>query len=198
LWELFADLNVSTTREDDSVGGNSRGGILMKALLRPWSAMIGCLLLLALLAGCAPGTNFTASPPNSPTGTATTAASGTPELNGCKAANPPASAGRQADVVVTFQGGAEAQTVTLNTGQTLEVRLPANMRWSLETQGDATVLTPSADNDWYDAGLHSCVWRFVAANQGKATLSFGGVMVCQPNTACSHLAAAQKYAITVR
>lgn len=168
----------------------------MKSLLRPWSLVIGCVLLLALLAACAPGASNTASSSNAPTATATTAASGNAGLNGCPTESPPADAGTKADVVVTFTG-AEGQTVTLTKGQTLEVRLPAAMRWSLSTQGAANVLTPSATNGWYDAGLDNCVWRFVAANQGNATLAFGGVAVCKPKTECPAIAVAQDYDITV-
>ena len=169
----------------------------MKSLLRPWGVVIGCLLLLTFLAACAPGASSnTASSPNSPTATATKAASGNTGLNGCPSESPPATAGTKADVVVTFTG-AEGQTVTLNKGQTLEVRLPAAMRWSMSIQGNANVLTPSAANGWYDASLDNCVWRFVAANQGNATLSFGGVAVCKPNTECPAIAVAQDYEITV-
>ncbi len=168
----------------------------MKSLLRPWSVVIGGVLLLALFAGCAPGTTGTASSPNSPTATTTTAASGNAGLNGCPSESKPANAGTKADVVVTFTG-AEGQTVTLNKGQTLEVHLPAAMRWGLSTQGSANVLTPSVPNGWYDAGLDSCVWRFAAAGQGNVTLAFGGVAVCKPNTECPAIAVAQDYEVTV-
>jgi hypothetical protein len=170
----------------------------MKFVLRAWGVVIGCLLLLALLAACAPGSSNTASSPVSPTQTATAAASGAAGLNGCPAANPPANAGTKADVVVTFKSGAQGPTVTLNKGQTLEVRLQPTMHWSLNIQGDASVLTASSGNGWYDASLDSCVWRFTAANQGNTTLAFTGVAVCKPNTECPALAAAQEYDVTVK
>lgn len=169
----------------------------MKYLLRAWGVVIGCFLVLAFLAACAPGASSTGSSPGSPTQTATTAASGTAGPNGCPSQSPPANAGTKADVVVNFAGGAQGKTVTLNKGQTLEVRLPSTMRWSLNVQGDASVLTASAGNGWYDASLNSCVWRFAAANQGNATLAFAGVMVCRPNSECSEIAVAQEYDVAV-
>ncbi len=168
----------------------------MKWLFRAWLVVPGCLMLLALLAGCAPGTSSTASSPGSPTQTAT-AASGATGQNGCTSQNPPATAGTKADVVVTFAGGADGQKVALNKGQTLEVRLPASMRWSLSVQGDASVLSAATDNGWYDASGDACVWRFAAAKQGTATLAFAGVAVCKPHTQCPTLATSQEYDITV-
>jgi hypothetical protein len=82
-------------------------------------------------------------------------------------------------------------------GQTLEVRLPATIRWKLTVQGDQTILTADNPNGWYDVGSKQCIWRFTAVAQGQVTLAYSGGLVCQPYTACPTLAMAQNYAVTV-
>jgi hypothetical protein len=93
---------------------------------------------------------------------------------------------------------AKAVLVSLNKGQTLEVRLTATVRWMLNMQGDQTILTPASPNGWYDASTKNCVWRFTAVSQGYVTLSFSGGLVCAPNTACPALASVQGYDVTVQ
>jgi hypothetical protein len=170
--------------------------------------VFGYLVLLLLLAACAPAggsTSAGAQPvqasPTAANASPTPAPSptpGSPQLNGCPAKQPPAGAqGHAADVVVTERGTEDSQPITLTTGQTLEVRLPAIMRWRMILQDTSAVLSTNEATGWYDATLKDCRWLFTALKAGGAALSFTGTMVCAPKSECPTVAILQQYTVTV-
>lgn len=169
-----------------------------------------CLVALLMLAACAPAggratqsaqtgqPSPTASSQASPTITATPVSTpGSQARNGCSTAQPPADSQKQADVVVTQTGIEGAQPVTLNKGQTLEVRLLATIRWHMHMQNSSALNTKEATG-WYNATLKDCLWRFTAVGTGTATLSFTGTVICDPKGQCPVAALVQQYDITVR
>lgn len=170
----------------------------MTIYLRRWGAMLACLVLLLFVAACSPAGGSGTSVGN--TAPTATPAPGSPQLNGCPTQHPPAGAqGHPADVVVGPGGSPEeGMPVTLNMGQTLEVRLAATIRWGLHIQDAGHNLTTDQATGWYDASTKSCVWRFRAVGAGNVTLSYSGGLVCEPNSACPALAAIQQYNVTIR
>ncbi len=184
----------------------------MRIRLR-WAITTFWCLGLLMLAACAPGgsrtagntspgqASPTASVQRSPTATATSSPSATPgsqALNGCSTASPPADAQKPADVVVTLKGTGNEQPVTLNKGQTLEVRLLATARWHMNVQNSSSALGTQEAIGWYNASLKSCIWRFTAVGAGTATLVFTGIIICPPKDQCPVAALDQQYDITVR
>jgi|GEM_PF-1421926 len=194
----------------------------MRIQLRQWMGFAWCLLLLLFVTACAPGgqasgsaggdfgaptpgaatpgsTSSTTNPPGSGSPSAAQPTPGSASLNGCPSQQPPPNAAAHpADVVVSAGGGADGLVVSLRMGQTLEVRLSATVRWGLQMQGAATILTASTPNGWYDAILKACVWRFTATGAGSATLIYGGGLVCAPHSQCPTIAAVQDYTVTVQ
>ena len=167
----------------------------MYRAIRSLGSIGSCLLLLALVAACAPaGAGGTAANP-----TATPPVPGSAALNGCPTQQPPAGIGTQpADVIVTQGSGVNTPPVTVKNGQTLEIRLPATFRWALHIQDADKILGTTDATGWYDATLKACRWRFTALGTGTATLQYTGTMVCAPAQPCPALAIAQDYTVTVQ
>ncbi len=182
----------------------------MRIRLRQGMVVLWCLAFLLLLAACAPAGSATnnsqtgqasATVPGQVTPTATATPRPTPgsqARNGCSTQQPPADAQQQADVVVTEKGNTGEQPVTLNMGQTLEVRLPANTRWRMSAEDATGALKTNEATGWYDATLKVCRWRFTAVGTGSATLSFAGILICTPKGQCPVAALLQQFTITVR
>ena len=133
-----------------------------------------------------------AGPTLTPAPAATVGASG----NGCPAQQPPASAANPPDVVATA-GVACGATASLCACQVLEVRLAANLRWSLTVQDPAGALAPAAPNGWFDAALQSCVWRFTGQATGAANLAYNGRAICKPGAICTNFVILESFAVTV-
>jgi hypothetical protein len=87
--------------------------------------------------------------------------------------------------------------VTLQKGQTLVVQLPAAFHWTLAPYVTNSILTPDDHNGWYDASLRACIWRFVAATSGSATLDYAGRQVCAPGAKCPTVIVNEEIDITV-
>jgi hypothetical protein len=119
-------------------------------------------------------------------------------LNGCPVQQIPVDGSPKADVTVTGKNDAFDQPVTLKVNQILEARLPAGIQWHLDVTDAKQILQPVGLQGWFDQVHMACVWQFSAASTGTAKLSFSGGLVCEPNTACPAIAAAQGYDVTVK
>ena len=160
--------------------------------------LFAVLMLSVAFAGC--GATSADNGSNGSSATATSNAALTPgsaALNGC----PNNSASGGADLpppdLVLRHGGIEPQPVTVKAGQTFDILLEAIIRWGLSTQDASAILTPQGPQGWYDAKQRECVWRFLAARTGRATLNFAGGPVCAPRTVCPQYARIEQYAIAV-
>ena len=98
--------------------------------------------------------------------------------------------------MVTEKGDTSEQAVTLNMGQTLEVRLPTNAHWRMSAEDATGVLKTTEATGWYDATLKDCRWRFTAVGTGSATLSFAGVLICAQKEQCPVATLLQQFTIT--
>lgn len=180
----------------------------MRLSLRQGIGVLWCLVFLLALAACAPGGSTTAatSPdtqasatPPAATATAAAPTPGSAALNGCPSKQQPAAAqGQAVDVVAKQKATEQRQSFTLSTGQTLEVRLSASVRWHAQVQDSAGILTTNEATGWYDATLKSCIWRFTALKPGNVSLGFSGVLICPPREQCLAVAMVQQYTVTVR
>jgi hypothetical protein len=157
--------------------------------------LVGAFVAL-LLAGCG---STPSGLPNASAGTTTPAGVVTPTsaYNGCPAKQIPVDTSSQADIVVTDQGAALHQPISLHVGQTLEVRLRASVIWQLVKTDAGHALQAAEPQGWYDGSAETCVWRFAASATGTVTLNFSGGLLCAPNSACPAIAAVQDYAVTV-
>jgi hypothetical protein len=95
-------------------------------------------------------------------------------------------------------GSAGTGSVTMTTGQVLEVRLGSVLHWTLVWQDPNGVLAPSDRNGWYDAGAQVCVWRFTAKNAGTVNLAYSGRPICPAGKACPQFVIESDFTVTVQ
>jgi hypothetical protein len=128
-----------------------------------------------------------------------------PTRNGCFVQQTPAH-WTPADVVLTgapqvgstaTPGSGAPTTVTIERGQSLDLDMTSSIQWTLSTPPAAGVLATVQPAGWYNASIHACVWRFVAADTGSTLVGFTGVALCAPNAACARLTDPPRYRITV-
>ncbi len=154
---------------------------------------IGAIMSALLLAACGRTVNAgNGDAGASATATATAVAS---TLNGCPGKQASSSPLPAASTVVTQVSGNPTR-VTLNIDQTVEVRLPANFRWGGGPNDPNHILSATADEGWFDATLHTCIWRYTATKAGSAALTFSGTFLCEASKPCPAIATVAEYDVT--
>ena len=163
-----------------------------------WPLLATGVVLLLLLAGCAPGatsastqtaaqtsstaatisptatTTYTGSPVPTTTPPSGSAQTGCPEpTQNVKWPSPPI-------VVVTLP---QSTPVQAKVGDTLEIVLTWNQKWALVSHNDA-ILRLDNPSGYGDASLHSCVWHFTALTNGQEDVVFSGGPPCAKGAIC--------------
>lgn len=150
----------------------------------PWSTVAFAVVLAIMLTACGTNTNGTStggtsSDPAPNPAYATIKGYGT--TFGCPSdvvvnPLPPAP-----NVVVTIKQS--FATVTVHSGDVIEIRLPFGLAWRGPTasQGPLLLQTPFG---YALKDKHVCVWRFVARSAGTTKLIFTARAICKPNQFC--------------
>lgn len=169
-----------------------RNGMWWRRGVRSRLAALGCVLVIAALAGCGvtPGTeagtsgaatNTASASATSGAATATTSATTTANAStGCPGPEQSVSWSTAPAAVVTMP----QTTTSVKVGQTLEVRFPFGHRWVLaaaKMNGSFTLDTPAG---YADTQTQSCTWHFTAKQAGSQDLPFTESPICQPHTLC--------------
>lgn len=153
---------------------------------RLWGVTAG---LLVVLAGCGATSAVKTTPAQATPGSAA--------LNGCLVQTSGA-ATTPADTTLSDGSGGQFQTVTVTVGQTIEVRLRADIRWTMAPLSPAGAMTIQSPQSVYDVATRQCVWRFTATTTGAVDLDFTGGLVCAPTAACPAIAAIQRFTVTIK
>jgi len=86
-----------------------------------------------------------------------------------------------ANVVITLKQN--FKTVTVQSGQVVEVHLPFGLAWMGSTRSEG-LLQLQSPSGYALKDKHVCAWRFVAHSAGMAKLSFSGKVICKPHVIC--------------
>ena len=122
-------------------------------------------------------------------------------LNGCPTqlipVDPPI---HPPDVILTQSSdpGTFVKSVTVTQGESIEIRLPANIRWHLQASDPSQALAVGRPSGWYNSQLLACIWRYSAVGAGQANLDFSGGPVCAADAPCPTIAAVAHYSVTVK
>lgn len=149
------------------------------------------VLLLLTLVACAPATSSTLTkgtttpaPTQSKTDQPTPTPTG-PTLNelqqGCPGTTAPAGSPVRANVIVQYTD--MNHTITVHTGDLIEIRLPFGKSWRGPTAIPAN-LVEQQPAGYASPTDHSCIWRFVAQTSGSARLKFGAGALCLKGQFC--------------
>jgi hypothetical protein len=168
---------------------------------------IGLLALALLLAGCGattltarststPTQTTSATPESAANATATAQATRSPaSVTNCTSSSPHADSVGHPTYILTAT--AQSRTVMAHVGDTVQVRLPATSRWSLQAAQSATVLASIAPSGMYAPALNACIWTFQARSTGAETLRYAGAPICKPGQPCAAYRIAMNFSINV-
>lgn len=153
------------------------------------------VLLLFVLAACGTNSGTGSTGSGSASGSTPTSGSGsTSNTTGCPS-NASAPGGPTANVLI--KPSQANSTITVHTGDIIEVRLPFGHKWSGPTasQGQLELQTPSG----YASTANSvCVWRFVAKGTGTTQLNFTSQALCKPGELCPQYIMSVPFMIDVK
>lgn len=167
--------------------------------------LLGVLMLALLLTGCgatsvttgasSASAQTTSTTPVATTSTTTQSPAPVTDSTSCSSSNQQAADVGQPTTIVT--PATPGRAVTAHVGDTVQVRLPATSRWSLQAVSSLAVLSAIAPTNMYSPSLNTCVWTFQAKATGTETLRYGGAPICKPGQLCPAYRIAMDFTVKV-
>lgn len=150
------------------------------------------LALVFVLSACGTNTATGSQSGSTPTPTTTLQAS----TNGCPDSAAVTNTPAPASVVLTNKSTGD--TVSVNKGKVVEVRLPQGMSWSGPAKLASNVLALQGPAGYASSADKTCIWRFMAVGTGTTQLSFTGRPICKKNQMCPMYIVAMPFTVEVK